>query len=53
MKALKVVGLGGLGLISFAVLGPFAIFPALVGLAYIAKIGPEKQEEWGVACGTA
>ncbi|WP_168720145.1 hypothetical protein [Thermosulfurimonas marina] len=44
MKAIKNAGLLGVGLVSFAVLGPFAIFPAIAGLAYISKLAEGYHE---------
>ncbi len=43
MKA-KELGLMGLGLVGFMALGPFAIFPALAGLAYISRLGAGYHE---------
>ena len=39
MKGLKELVLLVLGLVGFMVLGPFAIIPALAGLAFIARMG--------------
>ena len=39
MKGLKELGLLGLGLLGFMVLGPFAIIPAIAGLAFISRMG--------------
>ena len=39
MKGLKELALLGLGLVGFMVLGPFAIIPALAGLAFISRMG--------------
>jgi len=39
MKGFKELILLGLGLIGIMVLGPFAIIPAIAGLAFISRMG--------------
>ena len=58
MKGLKELILVILGLVGFMVLGPFAIIPAIAGLAFIARMGTayhsstEMEKEAGVAPAT-
>ncbi|HFC98107.1 MAG TPA: hypothetical protein ENJ40_06595 [Thermosulfurimonas dismutans] len=59
MKGLKELILVVLGLVAFMVLGPFAIIPAIAGLAFISRMGTalhtstKEEKEVGVAAATA
>ncbi len=57
MKGLKEMLLIGAGLVGFMVLGPFAIIPALAGLAFISRMGTAyhtaKETEGEVAPATS